>query len=278
MMMKTLKRAPKAYNNIPFLNNPSARTIRILAEYLEPMKRFQKEKIVDTIVFFGSARILPGKIASKTLEITKRKLLNNNDKTKITNQLLEDALIDVEMSKYYDEAVELAFLLTKWSNNLDKERRFVICSGGGPGIMEAANRGALKAKGKSIGLNISLPHEQSPNPYITKELNFEFHYFFMRKLWFMYLAKAMVMFPGGFGTIDEMMEVLTLVQTKKTTKHLPVILYGQEYWDKVLNFKNLIKYHTISKADMKLFTFANSPGEAFEYLKKDLTKFHLQKK
>lgn len=276
-MKKPIRKAPKAYKNIAFLNSPEARTIRLISEYLEPMARFKKEKIIDTIVFFGSARVLPKSTTSKTLKEKRAKFLQHKELNGLDKSQLEDALTDYEMSRFYEEGVELSYLLTKWSNKLDEGNRFVICSGGGPGIMEAANKGASMAGGKSIGLNISLPHEQYANPYISPGLNFEFHYFFMRKLWFMSLARAMVMFPGGFGTIDEMMEILTLIQTRKATKHLPVILYGGDYWKKVLNFKEMLRYRTISKDDLKLFTYANSPKEAFEYLKNDLTKYHLER-
>jgi uncharacterized protein (TIGR00730 family) len=277
-MKKNLPRSPKAYNNIQFLNSPEARTIRVISEYLEPMSRFKKEKIIDTIVFFGSARVLPKSSTSKALNKTRAMFMHRKELSDSDKIVLENAVTDHEMSRFYEEGVELAHLLTKWSNKLDRGNRFVICSGGGPGIMEAANKGAHLAGGKSIGLNISLPHEQYANPYISPRLNFEFHYFFMRKLWFMSLARAMVMFPGGFGTIDEMMEILTLIQTRKATKHLPMILYGQEYWEKVLNFKEMLKYRTISKEDLKLFTYANSPKEAFEYLRSNLTKYHLRQR
>jgi uncharacterized protein (TIGR00730 family) len=269
-------KAPKAYKNATFLTSPEARIIRVVSEYLEPLTRFRREKIVDTIVFFGSARVLPRSITSKRLKKLRSNTLNRKDLSSSDKLLLDNALVDYEMSRYYEEGMELSYLLTKWSRKLDKGNRFVICSGGGPGIMEAANKGATMAGGKSIGLNISLPHEQFANSYISLGLNFEFHYFFMRKLWFMSLARAMVMFPGGFGTIDEMMEILTLIQTRKATKHLPMVLYGQEYWEKVLNFTEMLKYRTISKKDFKLFTYANSPKEAFEYIKNDLTKHHLK--
>jgi uncharacterized protein (TIGR00730 family) len=187
-------------------------------------------------------------------------------------QLLAVAETGVEMSKYYEDAVELARLLTEWTKKMKQSNRFVVCSGGGPGIMEAANKGATLAKGKSIGLNISLPFEQYPNGYISPELNFEFHYFFMRKYWFMYLGKALIAFPGGFGTLDELMELLTLLQTQKIKKKMTVVLFGKKYWHEVINFEALIKYGMISQEDMDLFTFAETPEEAFLHLSRSLER------
>ncbi len=253
--MKNQSRKPKAYENIEFLKGPYGREIRILSEYTEPDARFSKEKIHDTIVFFGSARIKPGKEARKHLYEINLKIKQS---TKPSKKLIEEqtkAQVNFEMSKYYDESYELAKMLTVWSKTINSTERFVICSGGGPGIMEAANKGALAAGGKSIGLNISLPHEQLPNPYINDELNFEFHYFFMRKFWFVSLAAAMVIFPGGFGTIDELVEVLTLLQSKKIEKKVTVVLYSEEYWKKILNFPEMIRLGVISKTDMKLFQY-----------------------
>ncbi len=271
-MKRKAESVPKAYNNAKFLNSPPARSIRILSEFLEPLDRFRKKEIKDTIVCFGSARVIPKTNAQKKLKKIRAKLrkknkLNSNDKL-----LLHDAEIDLFMSQYYEAAYRLTFMLTKWSKNVNAKRHFVICSGGGPGIMEAANRGALRAGGKSIGLNISLPFEQKSNPYISEGLDFKFHYFFMRKFWFIYLAKALIMFPGGFGTLDELMEVLTLIQTRKVRKPLPIVLYGREYWEQVLNFKTMVKYRTISKKDLNIFRFADSPEEAFKYLKLELSK------
>jgi len=226
-----------AYLNDEFLNSPDARAVRILAEYLEPLSHFRREKVRDTVVFFGSARIKE----------------------------------DGPLSQYYRDARTLAKLLTEWAVHFDHaNHRFVICSGGGPGIMEAANRGAAEAGGKTVGLNIGLPFEQFPNPYITPELSFEFHYFFMRKFWFAYLAKALVVFPGGFGTMDEMFEILTLTQTQKLRKKMTVILYGSQYWKEVINFDALVKYGTISAADLELFQYADDPAAAFELLKQGL--------
>ncbi len=276
-MPSNSRRPPKAYHNLDFLDSSWARTIRILSEFLEPARRFRQEGIRDTIVFFGSARVLPRKLAQNQLRslqasLKKTKRLSRSAKTK-----LEAAETDLAMSAYYEDAVVLTSLLTKWSKSLNGTRRFVICSGGGPGIMEAANKGASLARGTSVGLNISLPFEQESNPFISKNLTFEFHYFFMRKFWFVYLAKALVMFPGGFGTLDELMEVVTLLQTKKVKKRLPIILYGRKYWNEVINFDAMVRSRTISRKDLALFTFADTPQEAFEYLKKELGKSYLGK-
>jgi uncharacterized protein (TIGR00730 family) len=261
----------KAYSNQEFLNSPDARTIRILAEFLEPFRRFRKYKVRDTIVFFGSARIQPRMVVLKKIREVKKNLQKaRGRKKKDLDQQLSAAVVELEMSKYYGECVELARLLTEWSKSIDSEQRFIVCSGGGPGIMEAANRGARLAGGKSIGLNISLSAEQFANKYISPELNFEFHYFFMRKFWFVYLGKALIVFPGGFGTMDELMELLTLLQTGKTRKKMSVVIYGRSYWEKILNFNALVKYGMIGEKDMDLFTFADTPEEAFEFLKKEL--------
>ncbi len=271
----------KAYRNLKFLNSPDARVLRILAEYLEPLSRFKKYQIFDTIVFFGSARAKPMKEARAKLKEVEDKIKELESKGKPVPQSLLDerakAEVDVYMSRYYEDAVELARLITEWSKGLGDANghRFVVCSGGGPGIMEAANKGASKAKGLSIGLNISLPYEQKPNPYITKELLFEFHYFFMRKFWFVYLAKALVIFPGGYGTLDELFEVLTLLQTKKVKKKMVVLVYGSEYWRKIINFDAMVEHGVIDRDDLKLFKFVDSPIEAFEYLKNELTKHYL---
>src|ERR1043166_3237958 len=231
-------RRPVAYQNENFLNSVDARAIRMLAEFLEPLAHFRREKIRDTVVFFGSARIEEG---------------------------------TGELARYYEDARRLAYLLTEWGGQfVNGARRFVVCSGGGPGIMEAANRGASEAGGKTVGLNIGLPFEQFPNPYITPELSFEFHYFFMRKFWFAYLAKALVVFPGGFGTMDEMMEVLTLTQTQKLAKKMTIVVYGSAYWKEVINFDALVKYGMISADDLSLFQFADDPESAFDVLKSGL--------
>ncbi len=271
----------KAYKNLKFLNSPDARALRILAEYLEPLSRFKKYQIVDTIVFFGSARTKPIKEAKANLREIESKIKDYELRGKpVPQSLIEErtkAEVEVYMARYYEDAVELARLITEWSKSLGDANghRFVVCSGGGPGIMEAANRGAYKAKGLSIGLNISLPYEQKPNPYITSELVFEFHYFFMRKFWFVYPAKALVIFPGGYGTLDELFEVLTLLQTKKIKKKMVVLIYGSEYWRKIINFDAMVEHGVIDKDDLKLFKFVDSPIEAFEYLKNELTKHYL---
>ncbi len=262
---------PKAYNNQNFLNSPDARTIRILSEFLEPRKRFREERISDTIVFFGSARVKPPEISKKNLRSIQQLIKKNGGSSRSLKEKLKSAETDVEMSKYYADAVKLTYLITKWSESFDKKRHLVICSGGGPGIMEAANKGAQMAGGKSVGLNVSLPMEQYPNRYISKNLAFEFHYFFMRKFWFVYLAKAMIMFPGGFGTFDELFEVLTLLQTKKVTKPLPVVLYGEKYWKRIVNFDEMVRLGTISRKDLKSFRFFDTPEDTFSYLRSRLS-------
>jgi uncharacterized protein (TIGR00730 family) len=272
MKVKKLERSQKSYYNKEFLSSDEARTIRILAEFLEPEARFKKENIADTIVFFGSARILPYEVSKKELKKIESKIFKSKRPNKKDFELNIQARMRLEFSKYYEDCLTLSKLLTEWSKTLNHKNRFVVCSGGGPGIMEAANKGAYLAGGKSIGLNISLPHEQYPNPYITPELNFEFHYFFMRKLWFMHLAKALVVFPGGFGTMDELMEMLTLIQTKKVKKRIPIILYGSEYWKNIINFDALVQYCMISKEDLNIFHFSDTPREAFEFLKDELIK------
>lgn len=270
---KKLAKHPRAYRNMEFLNSPGARIIRIMAEFLEPQQRFRKENIRDTIVFFGSARIKPRNEAVAALRRARANLRNAKRPTAAMKRTLSDAEMQLEMSKYYEDTVEVARLLTQWSKKLN-QNRFVVCSGGGPGIMEAANKGAYLAGGKSVGLNISLPFEQFANAYISPGLNFEFHYFFLRKFWFAYLAKALVIFPGGFGTLDELLEVLTLVQTHKIKKKMTVVIYGSEYWKKVLNFDEMVYRGVLSKADLKLFKFIDDPREAVEYLKKSLLKHY----
>jgi uncharacterized protein (TIGR00730 family) len=266
-----VKPAPLAYENEPFLNSPDGRILRILAEYSEPLSRFRREQIQDTVVFFGSARFHSRSDAQKTLTELEKGLGHEQAMVKHKR-----ALTSVDMARYYEEARRLAFLLTQWSREIPARRhRFVVTTGGGPGIMEAANLGAREAGGKTIGLNINLPFEQYPNPYITPSLNFEFHYFFMRKFWFAYLAKALVIFPGGFGTLDELFEILTLAQTQKLAKKILVVIYGSAYWNRAINFQALADSGTISPQDMELFKMVDSPEEGFEYLRDGLTRYHL---
>lgn len=275
-MAKRLQRPPKAYKNLDFLNSPDARTIRMLAEFLEPQRRFRQANIKDTIVFFGSARIRPRADALKDLKAVHAQLEESPRATKALLQSFRMAERRVEMSRYYEDCVELARLLTRWSMRLKEKNRFVVCSGGGPGIMEAANRGAALAGGKSIGLNISLPFEQFANPHITPGLTFEFHYFFMRKFWFAYLSKALVIFPGGFGTLDELLELLTLMQTEKITKKVAVVIYGSEYWNRIIDFRELVNQGMIEKSDLDLLKFIDTPREAFQYLRSFLTDNYLR--
>ena len=268
--------APVAYLNPSFLESADGRAIRILAEYLEPLARFRRQRIQDTVVFFGSARLSSRENAARRLarlEGPEGKALPRQQ-LRAERKLAEKAL---ELSRYYEDARKLATLLTRWSHRLpSRRRRFVVATGGGPGIMEAANRGAREAGGVTIWLNIRLPHEQKPNPYITPALNFEFRYFFMRKFWFAYPAKALVIFPGGFGTLDELFEILTLAQTDKLAKKILVIIYGREYWDQVMNFQELLEAGAIVPSDLDLFRVVDSPEEAFERLRVGLTRFHLQ--
>jgi uncharacterized protein (TIGR00730 family) len=268
-----MKEQPLAYHDEEFLESTDARPIRLLAEYLEPLRRFRQQNIQDTVVFFGSARVHSRREAQRALKALQKK---RGPRAKDYELLLKRSRKAVEWSRYYEEARELAHQLTQWSLSLeDPHRRFVVCSGGGPGIMEAANRGAFEAGGKTVGLNIRLPFEQGPNRYITKGLHFEFHYFFMRKFWFAYLAKALVIFPGGFGTIDEMFEILTLAQTRKLSKKLLVILYGTDYWNEVFDLKPLVEWGAINPEDLDLLVRVDSADDAFEELKAFLTKYHM---
>ena len=262
----------KAYKNLEFLNSPAARTIRILSEFLEPKRRFEAEKVGGTIVFFGSARSKKLADVKETLAAVEARIdQTSGSPDPALEEELEFARNQLFLSRYYEDGVELARRLTEWSNTLDPRDRPIVCTGGGPGMMEAANRGAIEAGGRSIGLNISLPFEQVPNAYITPELNFEFHYFFMRKLWLVHLARALVILPGGFGTLDELFEVLTLVQTEKVKKKLPIVIYGSEYWNQIVNMENLVKYGVINRADLDLFRYCDTVDEAFSYLKEELT-------
>src|SRR6202167_5533220 len=272
-MIDKLNPAPLAYRNEPFLNSPDGRILRILAEYQEPLARFRREQIQDTVVFFGSARFQGADAAQKTLAAVEK-----NSKAPAAQQQtdLKRALAAVDMARYYEDARRLAHMLTEWSIQIPaRRRRFVVTTGGGPGIMEAANLGAHEAGGKTIGLNINLPFEQYPNPYITPALNFEFHYFFMRKFWFAYLAKALVIFPGGFGTIDELFEILTLAQTDKLAKKILVVIYGSEYWHRIMNFQAFVDAGTVSPDDLNLFKFVDTPEDAFNFLRDGLTEYHL---
>ncbi len=284
-----LPRAELAYTNLDFLNSADGRIIRILAEYQEPLVRFRRERIADTVVFFGSARFRALDVASENLQ--ELQLLENTGSTtpapaheqpataheqatgSASDLKLSLAQAAVEMARYYEDARTLARMVATWSKALPGPRhRFVVTSGGGPGIMEAANRGAWEAGAKTIGLNIKLPFEQLPNQYITPELNFEFHYFFMRKYWFAYLAKALVVFPGGFGTMDEMFEFLTLAQTHKLTNRLTVIIYGSAYWKPILNLELLAAKGAIAQKDLALFQFADTPKQAFAILQAGLAQ------
>jgi uncharacterized protein (TIGR00730 family) len=265
---------PLAYLNPEFLESSEGRPVRILSEYLEPLRRFKEERIQDTVVFFGSARVDSHERAERTFRTLKARGDRDADEQYETE--LKKCHKALEWARYYEEARELARLLTSWSMSLQSENhRFVVTSGGGPGIMEAANRGAREAGGKTIGLNIRLPFEQDANPYISDRLHFEFHYFFMRKFWFAYLAKALVIFPGGFGTCDELFEILTLSQTDKLSKKIEVILYGRMFWDAVLNFKPMAEWGAIAEKDLELFHYADTPSEAFERLRAHLVAHHL---
>jgi uncharacterized protein (TIGR00730 family) len=274
--MSKKKTLLKAYENIDFLNSSEARIIRMLAEFLEPQSKFRKHKIIDTIVFFGSARLYPKKEA--LTEYNKFTTINPKTTAKLAEQL-RVAQHRVNLSKYYEDAVELSRRLTEWSLSLETTaNRFIICTGGGPGLMEAANRGAKLAGGYNIGLNISIPFEQYVNKYVTPDLQFEFHYFFMRKFWFAYLAKALIAFPGGFGTMDELFEILTLIQTGKIKKKLMVIIYDEKYWKEIVNFDALVEYGMISRGDMDIFSFCNTIDEAFNLITGHFKKYYLSEK
>jgi uncharacterized protein (TIGR00730 family) len=237
MKLPSQEQPPLAYEHREFLESDAARPLRILAEYLGPMEQFRLQRICDTIAFFGSARITP----------------------------------DGPLGRYYAEARELARLVTTWAMSLPSNgHRYIVCTGGGGGIMEAANRGASEAGGKTVGLNISLPHEQRPNPYLTRELRFEFRYFFMRKLWFAHMARALVVFPGGFGTLDELAEILTLAQTDKFDRRIPVVLYGSGFWNEVIDFDALVRHGVIDRGDLDLFQFADDPQTALRLLREEL--------
>ncbi len=264
----------KAYNDTEFLNSPDARNIRVLCEFTEPRSRLRKSKVDNTVVFFGSARTRPRADAEKDLNECKKRLEQSPHDSEIQKlfQKLQNEWIG---SQYYEDAMHLSEKLTQWFKTLKGRINFVICSGGGPGIMEAANRGAFNVQGESMALNISLPFEQVPNIYQTRELAFEFHYFFIRKFWFVYLAKAVVIFPGGFGTLDEMFELLTLIQTQKLRKHIPIVIYGSKFWKEIINLDALLKWNMISPDDLTLFRFCDDVDSTFDFLKEQISKHYL---
>ena len=249
---KELNKPEKAYKNLDFLNSRDARALRILAEYLYPKTQFLSQGLQNTIVVFGSAR------APAPEEAEHIKAANPNDPR-------------LKLTSYYEQTVELTNRLTQWSLDLDeKEQLFVVCTGAGPGVMMAANRGAHEAGGKNAGLAISLPNETVANPYVTPELHFEFHYFFTRKFWFAYFAKALIIMPGGFGTLDELFEILTLIQTKKIKRTLPIVLFGKEFWNKLINFETLVEFGTISPEDLNLFHLSDQVEDAFQFITSNL--------
>lgn len=257
---------PLSFLNLEFLQSPAARVIRILSEYLEPAERLRRARIRDTIVFFGSARSFAPEEAAERLAQVRQQIAEAGAVTAEMEEARARAEAGVKLARYYQDAVELARRLTEWSKQLTGNRHFIICSGGSGGMMEAANRGAALAGGKTMGLNIKLPFEQSVNPYVTPELVFNFHYFFMRKFWFVYLAKALVIFPGGFGTMDELFEVLTLIQTSKPRKTMPVVLFGSEYWDDVIDFDAFVRWGTLRAQELQIFYKTDSVDDAFKYL------------
>ncbi len=257
----------KSYQDPEFINSREARSLRILAEYLEPEARFERFGVKDTIVFFGSARAVSRAEAEAALAAARKE-----------GGGVERAEIQMRMARYYEDARELARRLTEWSKGLaGRDRRFVVCTGGGPGIMEAANRGASEAKGLNVGLAISLPAEQAGNPYITRQLSLHFHYFFMRKFWFAYLAKAVVVMPGGMGTLDELFELLTLVQTRKVTKPMPIVLFGSEFWDGAINFDRFVEYGTVAPGELDFVFRTDSVDEAYDFLTRELTEHALHR-
>ena len=263
----------KAYENADFLKGESGRVLRILSEYMEPESRLAEQKIRDTIVFFGSARIQPMEESQRKFDELMKRVEAGAEKP--DEEEMNRASRAVRLSRYYEDASELARLIVPWAKELEGPgKRLVICSGGGPGIMEAANRGANDVGGKTVGLSISLPMEQDTNPYVPEELTFEFHYFFMRKLWFVCLAKAMIVFPGGFGTLDEAFEVLTLVQTGKTLKKIPILFYGEDYWRDILHLEALERWGMISPEDLNLIHFCDEPHQAFEILKREIDRIY----
>jgi uncharacterized protein (TIGR00730 family) len=272
-----MSQQPLAYQDTEFLESEEGRPIRILSEYLEPLRRFKDQKIQDTVVFFGSARVNSRERAERALKTLRARGVSGSD-AQFQDELTRQRKA-IEWARYYEDAREVARRLTSWALSIRAENhRFVVTSGGGPGIMEAANRGATEAGGKTIGLNIRLPFEQGANDYITDGLHFEFHYFFMRKFWFAYLAKALVIFPGGFGTCDELFEILTLAQTDKLSKKIAVILYGREYWEQVINLEPMAEWGAIAPQDKELLKWADTPDEAFQQLRQHLEGHHLEPK
>jgi len=263
-----------AYNDPKFMESLGARPLRILAEYLDPLARLRRANVGDTIVMFGSARIHSHADALDHLKKVQRD--SRGRRSAEWRERIRAARGLLSMSRYYEDARELSKRITAWAMTLGMHpMRFVLCSGGGPGIMEAANRGATEAGGASVGLSIQLPHEQRSNPYITPELNFYFHYFFMRKLWFAQMAKALIIFPGGFGTLDELFEMLTLLQTNKLSSHHLVLIYGRKYWDKVINWRHMVRTGTISEREYGLLQFADTVDEAFERVRSEMEAHHL---
>jgi uncharacterized protein (TIGR00730 family) len=267
-----------AYLNTEFLKSSEARILRILSEYLEPASRLRHHRVRDTIVFFGSARSVSPETAALRLESLKQRIAEAGQATAELEAEQSRAEYAVKLARYYAEAMELARRVTEWSKGLTGHHHFIICSGGSGGMMEAANRGASLARGKTIGLNIQLPFEQGVNPYVSRDLVFNFHYFFMRKFWFVYPAKALVVFPGGFGTMDEMFEVLTLIQTKKPHKTMPVILFGRDFWEEVIDFDALVRWGVVSPHDLDIFHLTDSVDDAFAYLTGQLEELYLTPK
>ncbi len=263
-----------AYEDPEFMESLPARPLRILAEYIDPINRIRKANVQDTIVMFGSARIQPRDRALAQLQKLRRAARGRRSGGWRTKLIAAKSIVG--MSRYYEVARELSRRITSWSMTLGTQpKRFVICSGGGPGIMEAANRGAAEAGGPSMGLSIQLPHEQRPNPYISPDLNFCFHYSFMRKLWFAQMAKALIVFPGGFGTMDELWEVLTLLQTKKISSHHLVLIYGRKYWHKVIDWRHMVRTGTVNEREYKMLQFADTVDEAFNHVRTEMEKRHL---
>jgi uncharacterized protein (TIGR00730 family) len=261
----------KAYENDVFVNSREGRVMRIVAEYLEPQKRLREAGIEDTIVFFGSARTPAREDAEKALAETR-------ESADATPDAIARAERGVHMSRYYEAARSLSHKMTVWASEIckangDPGQRFSVVTGGGPGIMEAANRGAAEAGGSTIGMNISLPFEQYPNEYISDGLAFEFNYFFMRKFWLVYMAKAAVVMPGGFGTLDEFTEVLTLIQTEKIRRKFPILLFGKEYWEKIIEFEPMAEFGTIDRDDLSLFHISDSVEDSFDWLKAQLSEW-----